>query len=339
MSNFILFLPTNSREVKKISAEPYEKEEILQDLIENHPELLPLSFGRIITLAREYPIASGSIDLLCIDNESKIYIIETKLRKNSDRRQAIAQLIDYAAQLSKESFETFQEKIAQIRGISLENLLKEFEEGTSLDLEDVKRSLREKNFVLILVMDSIEPSLRDMISYLRLDNGMNIFGIELQMHSIKDQGKVFVPEIIPPVEKTPTPRKSIITKEEAIRNYKNKGLETEINIILEAFRKAKEKWPSLVQEKPTPKYFDLVINQQITLSVKKNPTEDHGVWVNNPTLYEKVYNIGQKLGMQVKMSEKPLAKIIIFNGTEGIKKLSKVIDELIQDLINISTQQ
>jgi len=36
------------------------------------------------------------------------------------------------------------------------------------------------------------------------------------------------------------------------------------------------------------------------------------------------------------MSDKPSAKIIIFNGVEGIVKLSKVIEELIQGLIDIS---
>lgn len=40
MSDFILFLPKESNEVKKIPASDYEEERMLQDLIEKHTEQL-----------------------------------------------------------------------------------------------------------------------------------------------------------------------------------------------------------------------------------------------------------------------------------------------------------
>jgi hypothetical protein len=340
MSNFILFLPKNSKEVKKIPATDYEEEKTLQDLIEKHPELLPLSSGRIATLAREYPIAGGSIDLLCMDNEAKIYIVETKLQKNSDRRQAIAQLIDYGAQLGKESFEDFQAKISERTSKSLEELLKEFGEESPPDVEAIRKSLREKNFVLILAMDLFEHALKDAINYLNVDNEMDMFGIELHMHPIGDQGPVFVPEIIPPPEMPswkPVSRLPV-TKEEVVRNYKNKGLESEIKYILKVFENAEEKWHGVAQEKSTPVYVVLdVSNRQIQVYLNKDATKDHGVWVYNPSLYEKVFELGKRLGMNVKMSERPVAKIIIFNGEEGIRKLSSAMEQLISGLVEIST--
>jgi hypothetical protein len=346
MSDFILFLPKNSKEVKKIPATDYEEEKALQDLIEKRLELLPLSSGRIVTLAREYPIAGGAIDLLCVDNEVKIYIVETKLRKNTDRRQAIAQLIDYAAQLGKESFEDFQAKISERTQRSLEELLKEFGEELSLSIDAIRKSLREKNFVLILSMDLFEPALKDAINYLRLDNGMNVFGIELHKHPVVDQGVdqglVFVPEIIPPPE-TPSWKpisRTPATKEEVVRNYKNRGLESEINNILRVFDDEVEKRRGAVQEKFTPTTVVLDIgNRQSQLYLNKDPTKDHGVWVYNLSLYEKVFELGKLLQMNAKMSEKPVAKIIICNGEEGIRKLSSVVEKLVSGLVDISAQR
>lgn len=342
MSNFVLYLPKNSEEVKKISATDYKEEETLQDLIEEHPELLPLSSGRIITLAREYPLAGGAIDLLCADNESQIYIVETKLQRNSDRRQAIAQLIDYGAQLGKESFEDFQTKINERNRKSLEELLNEFDEESTLNVEEIRKSLHEKNFVLILAMDRFDSALKDAINYLNIDNNVKVFGIELHMHHIHDQGSVFVPEIIPPPEleiTRPPNNKKPVTKEEVMRNYKNKGLESEVKHILKAFEDAEERWREVVQIKFTYKYVNLNFgNRQIELTLNEDPTRDHGVWVYNSSLYEKVFELGKQLGMNVKMSERSFAKIVIFNGEDGIRKLSSVIDQLISGLVEITTQ-
>lgn len=336
-----MFLPKNSNKVEKIPATDYEEEKTLQDLVEKHPELLPLSSGRIITLVREYPIAGGSIDLLCVDDEAKIYIVETKLQKNSDRRQAIAQLIDYGAQLGKESFEDFQAKVSEGTRKSLEELLKEFGEESPPDADTIRKSLQEKDFVLILAMDRFEPALKDAINYLRLDNEMNVFGIELPMHPIEGPGQAFVPEIIPPPEIPSLKRVSRppVTREEVVRNYAEEGLESEIKRILEVFENAVQRWHGAAQEKSTPVYVVLDINsRQIQVYLNKDATKDHGVWVYNPSLYEKVFGLGKRLGMNVKLSERPVAKIIIFNGQEGIRKLSKVTEELVSGLVEISAQ-
>jgi len=66
-----------------------------------------------------------------------------------------------------------------------------------------------------------------------------------------------------------------------------------------------------------------------------NPDADHGVWVNNRELYQKVYELGQKLGLETKLSDRPTAKIIKFNKREGVKKASKIIKELLSGLSEI----
>jgi RecB family endonuclease NucS len=96
MNEHIIFKQDDDGRIIKILPSGYDDENMLKRLIKEYPTLLPTpthtSSERIFTLTDEYPIdGGGSIDLLCVDNEGNIYIVETKLQKNSDRRTIIAQ--------------------------------------------------------------------------------------------------------------------------------------------------------------------------------------------------------------------------------------------------------
>jgi predicted metal-dependent hydrolase len=167
MNEHIIFKQDDDGRIIKILPSGYDDENMLKRLIKEYPTLLPTpthtSSERIFTLTDEYPIdGGGSIDLLCVDNEGNIYIVETKLQKNSDRRTIIAQLLDYASQMAKESFDTFKRKIEERTGESIDKIL-----GEDTDIvNSIKQSLDEKRFVLIVCMDNIEQRLKDVIIHL-----------------------------------------------------------------------------------------------------------------------------------------------------------------------------
>lgn len=54
---------------------------------------------RLLVLAREFNTNSGPLDAVGIDKEGEIYLIETKLYKNADKRKVVAQVLDYGAAL------------------------------------------------------------------------------------------------------------------------------------------------------------------------------------------------------------------------------------------------
>jgi RecB family endonuclease NucS len=90
--SFVLFLGKKANRIDKIQNSDYGEEKLLQDEIEKYPEVLSISSSEsLVSLAKEYSVATGSIDLICVDREGKIYLIETKLQKNSDKRKAVAQ--------------------------------------------------------------------------------------------------------------------------------------------------------------------------------------------------------------------------------------------------------
>ena len=83
-------------------------------------------------LAREFPVGCGVIDALGVDREGEIYIVETKLYKNPDKKVVIAQVLEYGVNLWKygQSFDEFisrvEEKLNTTQHVSLNERLKEF---------------------------------------------------------------------------------------------------------------------------------------------------------------------------------------------------------------------
>src|ERR1039458_8232356 len=81
----------------------FGKEQNLQEYIHQHPEAIPIydiqKDKRLFVAAREFATASGPIDALAVDNDGEIYVIETKLYANADKRLVVAQALDYGASL------------------------------------------------------------------------------------------------------------------------------------------------------------------------------------------------------------------------------------------------
>jgi hypothetical protein len=71
----------------------------LHGLVEEAPELLPLSGGaRLTVVGREVPIGPWFADLVAVEPDGRIAIIEVKLARNSEARRAVvAQVLSYAA--------------------------------------------------------------------------------------------------------------------------------------------------------------------------------------------------------------------------------------------------
>lgn len=101
---------------KVIEANHFEKELELQEIVKKHPELIPLDeLGEdtkpILIIGREFPLSdAGFIDLLGIDTSGLITIIEFKLEKNTDIRKAVAQTLEYAANLWGMSYDELDKK-------------------------------------------------------------------------------------------------------------------------------------------------------------------------------------------------------------------------------------
>ena len=107
----VLIISKDGKKAQKIERSVIDKEDYLQKYIYKNPEAIPIYNIKedinVCVLKREYPTASGPIDALGVDKDGEIYIIETKLYKNPDKRLVVAQVLDYGASLWKNSTNSY----------------------------------------------------------------------------------------------------------------------------------------------------------------------------------------------------------------------------------------
>src|SRR6266511_5250571 len=96
-----VIISKNGKNAEKVESSSFDYEDNLQAYIDDNPNAIPMyeikEDARVLVLAREFSTQSGPIDALGIDQDGEIYIIETKLYKNSDKRTVCAQALDYGA--------------------------------------------------------------------------------------------------------------------------------------------------------------------------------------------------------------------------------------------------
>ena len=78
----------------RIPVAEFALESTMQTQIAANPGILPLheirAGAELVAVVRELSVSTGYIDLLGFDAEGEVYVIETKLARNPDRRTVVA---------------------------------------------------------------------------------------------------------------------------------------------------------------------------------------------------------------------------------------------------------
>ncbi|MDR3642875.1 MAG: hypothetical protein P4L74_04585 [Candidatus Doudnabacteria bacterium] len=193
---------------KKIDKSNFEKEDYLQNYIHQNPESIPVyeieEDKHLFVAAREFPTESGSIDALAIDKDGDIYIVETKLFKNPDKRTVVAQALDYGAALWKhqgdfnEFIHLLDEEVEIKFNLSFKQKVTEFfsldEEKTDELLEAMRRNLFEGNLKFVILMDEMEDRLKDLIIYVNRNSQFDIYAIQLDYYKFNEY-EIMIPKL------------------------------------------------------------------------------------------------------------------------------------------------
>src|SRR5437762_12436508 len=98
-----IIISQEGKNAQKIDKSDFEGEGYLQNYVHENPESIPVyeieEDKKLLVVAREFPTESGPIDALSIDKDGDIYVVETKLYKNPDKRTVVAQAMDYGTSL------------------------------------------------------------------------------------------------------------------------------------------------------------------------------------------------------------------------------------------------
>jgi hypothetical protein len=155
----------------------------LQDLLERHPELLPVediepAFAPLIAIGREVGTPVGPIDNLFINPDGYVTLVETKLWRSPEaRRQVVGQIIDYVREVSQWDFEDLDRQVrtcARQRSqtdAGLVEVVKSSHFAAELDedrfADRVTRNLRRGRILLIVAGDGIRESMVAIADYLQ----------------------------------------------------------------------------------------------------------------------------------------------------------------------------
>jgi len=203
-----IIISKNGKNAKKIDKSSFEKEDYLQKYIQDNPESIPLydikEDIRLLILAREFSTDSGPIDALGVDKDGEIYLVETKLYKNPDKRLVVAQVLDYGAFLwhSYNNFDEFvrvlDEKVNEKFGVSLNQKLKDFfgidDEGVFTLFENFKKNFNEGNFKFVVLMDKLHNQLKDLIIFINENSRFDIFAVEMEYYKYEDY-EIMIPKL------------------------------------------------------------------------------------------------------------------------------------------------
>ena len=198
----------------------------LQRLIFEHPEILPVqSFDEstqdVIPVARELPTPVGYIDAIFIAPNGTIVIVETKLWKNPEKhRTVVAQIIDYAKELSKWTYHELDDAVRKalptsLRGDgkgSLLDILRTHVASSGIGFDEfqerVQRKLAEGEFLLLIIGDRISPNVAFLTDWISSAPGLNFrLGlVEIQLYPVQSGCEwplLIVPDVVGrTVEKT-----------------------------------------------------------------------------------------------------------------------------------------
>ena len=178
----------------------------IQKLLAEAPYLIPVEDMRqdassLVVAVPELTLPNGtSIDILAFSPDGDIAVIECKLETNAEsRRQVVGQILEYAASLWGMTYEDLSHRIEQRIGKPLDVLVEEAVAG-EWDNESFKKgiiaSLETGSFLLIIVVDKINDTLRSIIHYLNATSrpAFGIYALEMQQFQFEDV-EILVPHL------------------------------------------------------------------------------------------------------------------------------------------------
>ncbi len=203
-----IIITKNGKEAHRISKSSFAYEDNLQNFIHENPDTVPLydidEDIRLLILAREVPTRSGPIDAIGTDERGEVYIIETKLYKNPDKRLVVAQILDYGASISEnpDHLEDFKQaiegKIFAHFKLPFNDKLSQFfelsKEDSQVLIDRFHQNLFDGKFRFVVLMDGIEQRLKDLISFLNRNSSFDLYGVELEFYKYEDY-EITIPKL------------------------------------------------------------------------------------------------------------------------------------------------
>jgi len=203
-----IIVSENGKNAKIIEKTLIKGEAYLQEYIQNNPESIPIyeldKQKRLFVAKREFPTNAGPIDALAFDDIGDIYVVETKLFKNPDKRLVIAQVLDYGAALWRHytDFDSFIEildrETQRLFNLSFQDKTKEFfdldDEQAESVFETIQNNLNDGDIKFVILMDKLDERLKDLILYVNQNSQFDIYAVQIEYYKF-EKYEIMIPKI------------------------------------------------------------------------------------------------------------------------------------------------
>ena len=173
-------------------------EDWFQDILFRNPSLLPVDeieplFAPLVPLARELATPAGPVDIVYITADGYLTLVETKLWRNPEaRRQVVAQIIDYAAAMSRWTYEDLCEAVAKSGRGGDDPVAAVVAEDPDFDrarfVDTVSRGLQKGRFLLLIVGDGIQEGVEHLAETLSRNPQLNFSLSLVEMAVFRAEG-------------------------------------------------------------------------------------------------------------------------------------------------------
>lgn len=195
-----IIISKNDQNVSRVEESKVENESELQYYIAHHPDVIPLDQIKqdpeFFVVGMEVGTQSGPVDAIGLDSDGDIYLIETKLEQNSDKREIIAQIFDYAANIWKtegsteEFVNSLDTKVQELFGASLQQKVQqdfsiESDEANKV-LTNMRANIDNGYFRFVICMDTLNDRLKNLILYLNQNSKFDVYAVEFEFYRHED---------------------------------------------------------------------------------------------------------------------------------------------------------
>ena len=192
----------------------------LQRVLASHPQALPIGeietfLSGAVPICLEFGTRAGPVDLLLVSPRGDIVLVECKLWRNPQaRREVVGQIIDYAKELPRLSYETFEGAILKAEpaaGAAKTDALyrRAGAEAAGMDeagfVDAVSRNLRRGRFLLLIVGDGIQEGVETIAEFLQQHAGMHftLALVEVAIFKMPKGGFLFQPRVLAKTQMVP----------------------------------------------------------------------------------------------------------------------------------------
>ncbi len=193
--------------MEELSERPFDEgEDVLQELIAKHPDLLsgdqirPEAPRRWILVTREQVIKRWAVDHLLIDQDARPTLVEVKRRRNPEvRRSVVGQLLEYAAH-ARQSWDAYELRRTFEEHDDARDSLRALLGGDEPDADEfwkkVETNLRASNLRLLFVADEIPDPLAQVVGFLNEQmRDVEVLAVEIKRYGGGNL-ESFVPRVI-----------------------------------------------------------------------------------------------------------------------------------------------